>query len=137
VLYIYIWEWSLHSHYTTMTQHQGTIKWGPCVNPTLLCLGVVSLLCSVGVLIISHIYIWEMIKTFTMHNTKVHLGGTHTLVPTPMYLGVLPLLCTKSIRITSLYIYSESLENFLSHDSHLSKVPISIEETQIGFFEKK
>jgi hypothetical protein len=36
-----------------MTQHQGTIEWGPCVGPTPLCLGVVSLLCSMSVLIIS------------------------------------------------------------------------------------
>jgi hypothetical protein len=37
----------------TMAQHQGTMEWGPCVGPTPLCIGVVSLLCNVSVLIIS------------------------------------------------------------------------------------
>jgi hypothetical protein len=36
-----------------MTQHQGTMEWGPCVSPTSLYLSVVSLLCIVSVLIIS------------------------------------------------------------------------------------
>jgi len=32
-----------------MTQHQGTMEWGAHKDPTPLCLGVVSLLCSVSV----------------------------------------------------------------------------------------
>jgi hypothetical protein len=31
-----------------MTQHQGTMEWGPHMDPTPLCLGVVSLLCSMS-----------------------------------------------------------------------------------------
>jgi hypothetical protein len=37
-----------------MIQHQGTMKWGPHMDPTPLCLGVVSLLCSVSVRITPH-----------------------------------------------------------------------------------
>jgi len=46
-------KWLKHSHYTIMTQHQGTMEWGPQMDPTPLCLGVVSLLCSVSVRITS------------------------------------------------------------------------------------
>jgi hypothetical protein len=35
------------------------MEWSSCVGPTQLCLGVVSLLCSVSVLIISRVYIWQ------------------------------------------------------------------------------
>jgi len=52
-----------------MAQHQGTMEWGPCVGPTQLCLGVVSLLCSVSVLIVS----------FSMFSYSSSLAGhTHT-----------------------------------------------------------
>jgi len=38
-----------------MTQHQGTMEWGPHMDSTPLCLSVVSLLCSVSVRITPHI----------------------------------------------------------------------------------
>jgi len=38
----------------TLTLHnKGKMEWGPCVRPTPMCLGVVSLLYNVSVLIIS------------------------------------------------------------------------------------
>jgi hypothetical protein len=42
-------KWLKYSHYITMTQYQDTMEWDLHMNLTLLCLGVVSLLCSVSV----------------------------------------------------------------------------------------
>jgi hypothetical protein len=38
-------EWFLQIYYTTITQHQDTMEWGPCVGPTSLCLSVVLCEC--------------------------------------------------------------------------------------------
>jgi hypothetical protein len=55
-----------------MTQYQGTMEWSPHMDPTSLYLGVVSLLCSVSVLIISlHLIIQTVDKIWTyiiIHN---------------------------------------------------------------------
>jgi hypothetical protein len=70
---IYIYEkWLKHSHYTTMTQHQGTIEWDSHMDPTLLCLGVVSLLYSVSVMI-TPIYIYIYITQLYPLNRWVEL----------------------------------------------------------------
>jgi hypothetical protein len=50
-----------------MTQHQGTMEWVPCVGPTPLCLGIVSLLCSVSVLIISQCRIYVLVYFVCMY----------------------------------------------------------------------
>jgi len=52
-------QWSGVHVYTTMTQHQDTMEWSSCVGSTSLYLSVVSLLCSVNVLIISMWILWE------------------------------------------------------------------------------
>lgn len=68
-----------------MIQHQGTMEWGPHMDPTPMCLGVVSLLCSVSVRI-TPLKKMGLISTLHRYNnctTPLHMGvdPTHWAPP--------------------------------------------------------
>jgi hypothetical protein len=66
-----------------MTQHQGTMEWGPHMDPTPLCFGVVSLLCSVSVRITPqkfNIYAFDQYKAF--HVKYLNYGWMKALLTT-------------------------------------------------------
>jgi hypothetical protein len=94
LIQFYLKEWSLHSHYTTMAQHQGTMEWGPCVGHTLLCLSVVSL---------KNVRFTTPIQQ--LYNNPSHEGGSHILRPTLMWEVVVQLLYWCCTIIKFLYHY--------------------------------
>jgi hypothetical protein len=58
------------------------MEWGSCVGLTPLCLGIVSLLCSVSVLIISHIYIYikEKEDSYLIEERNAHINEAFCLI---------------------------------------------------------